>query len=93
MLTDAVQPITTGKSNLNHLSGATCASVSILENIIDVERRGTIVVAWLLKEKAVICSDLKLVEKLHSQVFSFTKSLSEICHLSAGGKGKLLLQT
>lgn len=82
MLTDAVQPITTGKSNLNHLSGATCGSVSILENIIDVERRGTIIVAWLLKEKVLICSDLKLVQKLHSQVFSFTKSLSEMSSVS-----------
>lgn len=32
---------------------------------------------WFLKEKTLIWSDLKLVHRIHSWVFSFTESLSE----------------
>ena len=67
-----------GKSNLDHLFGATCGSIFILERIRSgVERRGMTAAAWFLKEKALIWSDLKLVQKMHSWVFSFIESLSE----------------
>lgn len=35
------------------------------------------VAAWFLKEKALIWSDLKLVQKMHPWVFSFIENLSE----------------
>lgn len=70
--------MTIGKSNLDHQFGATCGSIFILERTRSgVERRGTMAAAWFLKEKALLLSDLKLVLKIYSQIFSFIESLSE----------------